>query len=123
MGAVTVQQMADRVAELMEQRLRVRGKGLAEKLRRGGRALPRKVRKEAAYLAECAELAQHPKVQLMLDHERVARAYDICLRHLNGIGAADRMVGALLGVAGSVAFGLLVVAGLFLAIAVWRGLI
>ncbi|MFA5537714.1 MAG: hypothetical protein WDA23_00780, partial [Gemmobacter sp.] len=69
MSAVTVQQMADRVAALMEERLRIRGRGLAEKVKRGGRALPRKVRREAEYLAEVADLAQHPKVQTMLDHE------------------------------------------------------
>ena len=60
MSAITVQQMADRVAGLMEDRLRVRGGGLAEKLKRGGRALPHKVRHEAEYLAKAAALAQIP---------------------------------------------------------------
>ncbi len=36
MSAITIQQMADRVAQLMEQRLRIKGAGLAEKLSRGG---------------------------------------------------------------------------------------
>ena len=38
-----MQQMADRVAELMEARLRVKGEGLTAKLKRGGRFLPRRV--------------------------------------------------------------------------------
>ncbi|MFN3936581.1 MAG: hypothetical protein ACK4KW_03285 [Gemmobacter sp.] len=121
MGAASVQQMADRVAQLMEDRLRIRGNGLAEKLRRGGRALPRRVRREAEYLAEVAALARHPKVQTMLDDTRIAEAYDTCIRHLNEIGAFDRFMGRLLGVTGSILFGLLVTAGLFVAVLVWRG--
>jgi hypothetical protein len=121
MSVTTVQQMADRVAGLMEERLRVRGKTLADKLRRGGRLLPRKVRREAEYLAEVAHLAQHPKVQTMLDDARIAAAYDICIRHLREVGAKERMIAMVLGITGSVAFGLLVLAGLFIAVLVWRG--
>ena len=123
MGVTTVQQMADRVAMLMEQRLRVGGKGLREKLKRGGRRLPRKVRRQAEYLAEVSELALHPKVQMMIDEARVAAAYDACVKYLNPLGASDRMKAALVGVGGSVAFALLVVAGGLIAVMVWRGLI
>ena len=42
MAGASIQQMADRVAQLMEERLRLRGTGLEEKLRRGGRLLPRR---------------------------------------------------------------------------------
>ena len=123
MGSVTIQQMADRIAGLMEERLRVRGRGLSEKLRRGGRSLPRKVRDRATFLAEAAEAAGHPKLAMMIDEEEVARAYDLCLRHLRSVGGAERIWRAVLGVAGSVVFALLVVAGLFIAVLVWRGLI
>ncbi|MFN3292693.1 MAG: hypothetical protein ACK4S2_14425 [Gemmobacter sp.] len=123
MGVTTVQQMADRVAALMEQRLNVGGKGLREKLKRGGRRLPRKIRREAEYLAEVAELALHPKVQLMLDDARIAAAYDACVKYLNPIGAAQRMKGALIGVGGSIAFALLAVSAGLIGVMVWRGLI
>jgi hypothetical protein len=123
LGAITVQQMADRVAALMEERLRVRGKGLPEKLRRGGRRLPRRIRKEAAYLAEVAFLAQNPKVQMMLDDERIATAYDACVRHLQAIGRRGRVSGFLIDVAGSAVFRIIVVAALALAVATWRGLL
>ena len=61
MSAVTIQQMADRVAEMMQQKLRLRGRGLAEKTRRAGRLLPKKVRAAAVALAEAAALAQNPR--------------------------------------------------------------
>lgn len=121
MGVTTAQQMADRIAGLMEDRLQVGGRGLEAKLRRGGRRLPRKVRREAEYLAAVSQLALHPKVQMMLDEERIARAYDICVRHLSPIGARERVLGRLLGISGSVALALLVVGGGLIALLVWRG--
>jgi hypothetical protein len=123
MSAVTVQQMADRVAALMEERLGIRGTGLSEKLRKGGRRLPRRVRREAEYLAEVAILAQNPKVQMLLDDDRIAAAYDVCLRHLRGVSGTDRIIGTILSVTGSIAVALLAAAALFVGLLVWRGFV
>lgn len=123
MSAVTVQQMADRVAALMEERLGIRGTGLSEKLRKGGRRLPRRVRREAEYLAEVAILAQNPKVQMLLDDDRIAAAYDVCLRHLRGVSGTDRIIGTILSVTGSIAVALLAAAALFIGLLVWRGFV
>lgn len=123
MSAVTIQQMADRVAQLLEDRLSIRGKGLAEKLHKAGRRLPRKVRAAGAILAEGAVTAQNPKLYLQLDHEALARAYDVCVRHLGPINAGDRRRGLLLNFAASVAFSTLVVAVVVLLVLRWRGFI
>ena len=85
MSAVTIQQMADRVAGLMEERLRVRGAGLTEKLRKGGRLLPRKVQAQAQILAQAATMAQNPKLLMQLDQGAVAQAYDVCVKHLGKV--------------------------------------
>lgn len=121
MGAVTIQQMADRVAALMEERLRMRGVGLTEKLRKGRRVLPRRVRAAADQLAAAAAMAQNPKLLLQVDEAMVAQNYDICIKHLSGMNAWARRRGAMAGVAGSIAFSLLVVAALVVAVLVWRG--
>jgi hypothetical protein len=121
MSAVTIQQMADRVAGLMEERLRVRGTGLAEKLKKGGRLLPRKVRLQAESLAQAAALAQNPKLMLQLDQAAVAQSYDVCLRHLGGVNAWERRKGAILGIAASVGASVLVVGLLLLVVLRWRG--
>lgn len=120
---MTLQQMADRVAQLMEERLKIGGEGLSAKLRRGGRKLPRRVRKAAGYLADAQDLARHPKIQMTLDDRRLAEAYDECLSYLRPLGGSERMKTQILGVGGSIALGLFVVAGLTLAVLVWRGLI
>lgn len=123
MSGASVQQMADRVAELMEQRLRLRGKGLEEKLRRGGRAVPRRLREAAAVLVEAAELARNPKRMQLVDHEMVAAAYDSCLSQLGAIRPGERRKTAALNMLASAAFSLLVLAGLVAALLYWRRLI
>jgi hypothetical protein len=123
MSAVTIQQMADRIAGLLEDRLGVPGKGLSEKLRRQPRALPRNVRAEARILARAADQSAHPRLLMQIDEDRVARAFDICLRHLQRIDAGTRRRSLVLGIAGSIAFGLFVVAALAVAVLLWRGLI
>jgi len=121
MGAITIQQMADRVAELLEERLGLKGDGLRAKLRKGGRILPRKVQRAATDLAAAEEQSHHAKLLLQIDMETVATNYDVCLKYLSGLNTWHRRKGVLLGLATSILFSLLVVAGLVLAVLVWRG--
>ena len=123
MSAVTIEQMANRVAELLEQRLRLKGGGLDDKLRRAGRRLPRRVRDAGAVLVQAQAMAQSPKLLMQINDEAVAIAYDICVRHLGGLrpGAARR--GMLLNIAASIGFSLLVVAGLVLIVLYLRGFV
>ncbi|MCB6178202.1 hypothetical protein LHP98_08670 [Rhodobacter sp. Har01] len=121
MGAVTITQMADRVASLLEDRLGISGQGLEDKLRRGGRRLPHHVRAAAEALALSALKAQNPKLLVQVDESRVARDYDICLRYLSRLGRSARRKATLASIAASIAFSLLVVAGGVIAYLVWRG--
>ena len=117
----TMREMAERVAELMELRLRVKGEGLPAKLKHGGRLLPRKVLGAAQYLAQAAEQARMPKLQGQIDAEKIALAYDLCVRHLKPLGSGARRGAILWGLAGSLAAILVLCAGLFAAALVWRG--
>jgi len=121
MSGVSVQQMAGRVAELMEARLRIRGRGLSEKLRRGGRLLPRRVRREAELLARSAQDAAVPRLQMQLDHERIADAYDACVRYLKPLGASARRKAILMEIVTGFATGIFVTGVLLLGILLWRG--
>lgn len=121
MSAITLQQMADRVAELLEARLAVKGRGLTEKLRRGGGKLPRKVRMAAQDLAAAAEMGQNPKLFLQLDQAAMALAYDTCLRHLNSLQKWDRRRAFAEGWALSLMLSLLVLAALIVLVLDWRG--
>jgi hypothetical protein len=110
MGAVTVQQMAQRISGLLEERLRVRGDGLEARLHHAGRRLPRKVRLAAGRLALAEARSMVPKLLLQVHEGEVARDYDICVRHLSAISPVGGMTAGLVRVAASVAVGLLMLA-------------
>ena len=121
MSAVTIQQMAERVAALLEERLSIKGKGLPEKLRKGGRLLPRKVRLSAEALADAATRSQNPKLLLQIDEAAVVNAYDVCSKHLAKIDAADRRLGSVLRTASSMVISMMVVALIAVGVLHWRG--
>lgn len=123
MTAVAIRQMADRVGALMDERLCIRGTGLDDRLARGGRLLPLRVRKAARGLAAAAEGARDPRRLMQIDFEQVSADYDICVRHLTGLGPWARWMGTALTFARvSLAAGLLA-AGVGYALMRWRGLV
>lgn len=121
MGAVSIQQMADRVAALMEERLGLRGQGLAAKLPRARRALPRRLQDAAARLAEAAHMSQNPKLLMQVEMERIAADYDALVRHLSGVSAWDRRRAWLMQAGGSVLVALLAGGAVAAALLAWRG--
>ncbi|TAG27451.1 MAG: hypothetical protein EAZ40_04065, partial [Rhodobacterales bacterium] len=107
MSAVAIQQMADRVEELLEERLNLTGRGLSAKLRRSGRLLPRKVRDGAQLLAVAAEKSKNPKLLGQINMGEVADAYDACVKYLMTVDPAGRRRDTIAGMIGSVGFGIL----------------
>jgi ribose 1,5-bisphosphokinase PhnN len=116
MSAITIQQMADRVADLLDDRLQASGTGLAAKLKKVGRQLPRQVREAATRLARAARDAQNPRLLMRIDEGAVATDYDLCVRHLTAIAPGTGFLRALLRIAASVGIGLLVLGLVFLAL-------
>ncbi len=123
MGAAAIQAMTDRVAQLMEEKLRVRGKGLGDKLKRGGRLLPRPVRAAAQSLVQSNDMAQSPRLAMQVDHAQTSAAYDTCLRHLSTLPEASGWGSHLLASLRAIAFGVLVIGAGLIAYLVWRGYI
>ena len=121
MSVVSVQQMADRVSELLGQKLRVKGDTLELRLNRAGRRLPRKVREAGAVLVQATQMIRNPKLMHQVEYEAVALAYDTCLRHLNTVDPKDAVKAMVLDIAAHIAFSLLVVAVLLIATLYWRG--
>lgn len=123
MSRISIQQMVDRVSSLIETRMKVTGASLEVKLKRTGHRLPRKVREAVAALVQASEMAENPKLLMQIDPEALAIAYDIAVRHLNGIGRAERRRGYLLDAGARIAFGLLVLGAVVLGVLRWRGYI
>lgn len=123
MSKITIQQMADRVSALMEERLNVTGPTLDAKVQRAGTRLPRAVRDAAEAMVQATQMAQNPKLLMQVDDEAVAIAYDICMKHLNGVNRAERRRGLVLDAAARMAFAVVVVVVLLVVVLRWRGFI
>ncbi|WP_158623218.1 hypothetical protein [Pseudorhodobacter sp. E13] len=113
--------MAERVSALLTERLHVKGRDLPDKLSRGGRRLPRKVRIAAQELATALEHSFNPKLLLQINEEKVAANYDICIKHLAGLNKGHKLRGVLLGLSTSILFSLVAVIALVLGVLIWRG--
>ncbi len=123
MSKISIQQMADRVSALLEERLKVQAPTLEGRIKRAGSKLPRKVRDAAEALVQATEMAKVPKLLMQIDYEAVATAYDLCVRHLNGVNRAERRMGQILDAGARIAFALLSVGILLVAVLYWRGFI
>jgi hypothetical protein len=121
MSAVTIHQMADRVAQLLEERLGLGGRDLSAKLKRAGRMLPKKVRDSGKVLAAAAHKAQNPKLLGQIDMGDVTEAYEVCVKHLIAIDPVGRRRDLFAGMVGSVGLGVLVLAVALLGFLAWRG--
>lgn len=111
------------VADMMKERLGIRGKDLATKLRYTGRMMPKRIKQDARFLAEATRLATNPKLSRMINLDQVEAAHQTCMEFLETVDVADRRKGVVLGILGSLAMVFLVVTVLVLTVLVWRGYI
>lgn len=123
MSKITIEQMADRVSALIEERLKITGNSLETRLKRAGHRLPRRVLDAGEVLVSATEMAQIPKLLMQIDHEAVAEAYDLCIKHLKSVDLAARRRGLLLDIGARIAFVLLMVILLTVGVLYWRGFV
>lgn len=121
MSSVAIQQMADRVAGLLEERLKSGGRSLEAKVKRTKRALPKRVRDAALHLAQAAEKAKNPKLLAQIDMGAVSDDYDLCVRHLMTINPNSRRRDYMASIIGSLGFGVLTLILVIIAFLAWRG--
>ncbi len=116
-----VDKYADEVRNLIDARLRVRGKTLEQALSRAGRLLPKWAQREGRYLAQAAQFMGHPKLRLMIDEAKVEKAHTALVAYLESIDPDERRKTRVLGVLGVVSFNLILVAGALIGYLVWGG--
>lgn len=113
----------DRLAQLLEQRLDIRGSGFETKLRRAGRLLPRHLRRDGAKLVDALKLSDHPRLGRQLDPKRLEKAANAIEHYLLNLDAWDRRRGIAVSVSTSVLLNLLIVVALVTGVVIWRGLV
>ena len=106
---------------LMEEKLGVKGRDLAQSLRRAGRRLPRGVRSRGAVLIRAEMLAQNPKTARQVDVAAVEQSYEVVRSHLQALDVAELRKARLLGVTAAVVANLIAVAAMFIVWLWWRG--
>ncbi len=114
LGDNEIQLRADEVCAELTKRLRLRSApNLQRAVTRAGRRLPKRVRQQALALSDAALLASHPKLRHMVDARKVDRAENDVRMHLRKIDPKKAFVDNILGVLGSIAFNLLLIAAAF----------
>ncbi|MEX0371528.1 MAG: hypothetical protein AB3N09_12920 [Tateyamaria sp.] len=112
---------AERVKSALETAFGVRGRSLAIAVRRTGRRIPKRIRTDALRIVDAQGVGGHPKRLRQVDGAALAAAERRVLHYLQGIDRADARKGRLLGIAGAVAFNVLLVLIAFIAWLVWAG--
>ncbi|MDS9466121.1 hypothetical protein RGQ15_00825 [Paracoccus sp. MBLB3053] len=117
---------ADEVASLMAARFGGVRRGhhadLAQMLKRRGGALPRKLRREARFIAEADRVSGQPKLARQVDFDKFDHAHRALTAYLRPLGQGSRFLGGAVNVAASVIFGLMILGALALWIMKVRGL-
>ncbi len=116
-----VEDRAKRLADLIEERLGIRGRGLEAKLHRAGRALPRYVRREAAQIEQALRMKSHPKLARQVDTAGIEKAYRACERWLETVDPKERRKDLILSFLATNAFNLIVIFAAFVTWMVWTG--
>lgn len=111
----------DRLAQLMEEKLDIRGAGFEKKLQRAGRLLPRHLRRDGQTLVEALALSDHPRLERQIDSVQLKKSANALEKYLLNFDAWDRRRGIAVGFLASLLFNLLVVAALVVAVLIWRG--
>ncbi len=122
-----IRSRADEVAALMASRLGGQRRGqsldLAAMLRKRGGALPRRLRRQAQFLAEADQHVNQPKLGRQQDLDRVERAHAALVGYLKPMGKGLRLQNRALGLGASLALAFLLIAGIAVWVMVRRGLV
>lgn len=123
MSESAVQEMAERVADLAAKKLGTGGRDIAARLRHAARRTPRGVRRDIRTISDALPMAEHPKLARRIDLPRLEAAERRIAAHLNAVDRGQERMTMFLGMLGSIAFGVLVLAAGVLIVLVQRGLI
>ena len=110
-----------RLAQLMEERLDIRGAGFTAKVRRAGRLLPRHVREAAGLLIRALPLMDHPQLSRQMNPSELENAAHVVEAYLLDVDPWDRRRGIAVSWLSGLAFSLLVLAAAVVLVLMWRG--
>ncbi|MFY0692048.1 MAG: hypothetical protein JXR14_09040 [Paracoccaceae bacterium] len=89
MDQITVNQLAARISELLQERVGAKGNTLKARIGSAGSQLPRKVRRAALDLVKAQEIAADAGLALKLDAQKVTGDYSTCLEFLTKLNPGE----------------------------------
>lgn len=107
MAEMTVQEMTQRLSDLMAKNAGVRGQSFAGQFRKAPRVFKRAQRQLARTLIEADARAANPKLARQVDHQAMAKAFRVLEAHLETLDPAERFKGRVLGWAGGLVINLI----------------
>ncbi len=113
----------DELRDLLREKFGLSARTLEAQIGKAGRLLPRKVRRDARLVAEAQARLQNPRLARMVDVAAAEAAQARVRDFLSDIDPAERRKTRLIGVLAVIAFNVLVVAALLIAILRWRGIV
>lgn len=127
MAIEDIRPKADEVASLMASRFGGLKRGhqaeLQAMMRKRGAALPRRLRREAMFLASADLMAGQPKLARQVDQAKLDQAHRALTAYLRPLGQAARWQGGMISWASGLLLGLMVLAAVVIWVMKWRGLI
>ena len=115
-------QVAD-LESLLEERLRIRGRDLNARVRKAGRLIPTRIRKEFQAVIRAQDMLSHPKLRPMVNENAVAKSHARAAEWLKTVDPWERRKDRWLAIAGSLAFSFLAICGAVIGLLYWRDLI
>lgn len=116
-----IEKFAEDIRALISERLRLRATNLEAALKKAGRRLPRRLRREGGVLLQAERDATHPRLRARIDPRRVARARAALIAHLEELNPKEARKTQGLRLLGDISLKLLIVSGAFLAYLVLAG--
>lgn len=114
---------AETLRKAMHSKLSIKGRSFAGAVRRAGRLLPGRIRRQADVIIKAQELGGHPKLMRMVDQKAVDAAFKDIKGYLAGIDPAERKRSWWLKWTGLNVLNVLIVAVCFVIWLVWSGTI
>jgi len=114
---------ADALADLLRQRLGLRGATLSARLARARGVLPRRLQRAGQVIVAAQRDAAHPRLAMMADPAPVEAAYAEITRYLKQIDGSERRKTTMLRWLGALVFNLIVIAALLVIVLRWQGLV
>ncbi len=123
MGPDELNEKVTEVRDLLEAKLRVRGRDLDHQLSRAGRRLPKNIRRDAHALAQADLLLRNPKLARMVNLEMTEMGQQRVVAYLQQIDPRQALVTRRLNWLAGIALNLLLVFIIVIAMLRWRGLV